>query len=310
MIKKHLSLFGLVLSLAVIFAIPALANTLSSGSATADCMGFMLTFMAADLSPGTTYTITYTFTLTCNGSAQPVTGQTMFTASGTTATVTASGTWPSSPLTTNCMVSLGSATLTSSGSTVPITINGSASASLNCQGFDERMTGGGSIFENPIISGTSNTSNTSNPKIEVDINGTVDPTRVTHGYEIECGAPPPKQQNLEVNWPGHHFHLETLTLGTCVCDPTLLPPANPDAGFNKFTGAGTGKLDGVEGASIVFVFTDQGEPGTNDTESMTIFDPGGNVVLNFSTAPLTFGNQQAHREGGPKVSPCTGNGGT
>ena len=308
--KKHANVGVLVLGLLLVFAIPALANILSSATATADCSGFTLTFNAVDLSPGTQYTIDYTFTLTCNGPAQLVPGSTTFTATAASQQVTANGTWPGAPLGTNCMVSLGSATLTSSGSTVPITINGSASASLNCQGFDERMTGGGSIFENPIISGTSNTSNTSNPKIEVDINGTVDPTRVTHGYEIECGAPPPKQQNLEVNWPGHHFHLETLTLGTCVCDPTLLPPANHDAGFNKFTGAGTGKLDGVEGASIVFVFTDQGEPGTNDTESMTIFDPGGNVVLNFNTAPLTFGNQQAHREGGPKVPPCTGNGGT
>ena len=293
MVKKHLLVFGLVLSLAVIFAIPVLANVLNSATATADCSGFTLTFNAADLSPGTQYTIDYTFTLTCNGPAQLVTGSTTFTPTLATQTVTATGTWPGSPLSTNCTVSLGSATLTASGSTVSVTINGSASASLNCAGVDERMTGGGSVFVDP------------NPNTEVVITGAVDPTRVTHGFEIHCGAPPPKHNNLEVNWPGHHFHLETLTLGTCVCNPAFLPPANPDAGFNEFIGAGTGKLDGVEGASIVFDFTDQGEPGTNDTEQMTIFDPGGTPVLTFTITNITFGNQQAHRVGGPKVPACT-----
>jgi hypothetical protein len=294
MIKKYLVVFGLVLSL--VFAIPALANILSSATATADCGGFSLIFNAADLSQGTQYTITYTFTLTCNGPAQLVTGSTMFTATAASQQVTANGTWPGAPLGTNCTVSLGSATLTSSGSTVPITINGSASASLNCGGVDERMTGGGSVL---IDLNTAQ-----NPNTEVAISGVADPTRVTHGYEIHCGNPPPKNNNIEVNWPGHHFHLETLTLGTCVCDPALLAPANPDAGFNEFIGAGTGKLDGVEGASIVFDFTDQGEPGTNDTEQITIFDPGGNIVLTFTTTNITFGNQQAHRVGGPKVTPC------
>jgi len=75
-------------------------------------------------------------------------------------------------------------------------------------------------------------------------------------------------------------------------------------GFNEFIGAGTGKLDGKPGASIVFVFTDQGEPGTNDTEQMTIFDPSGTPVLSFPQTNLTFGNQQAHRVGGPKVPAC------
>jgi len=277
-------------------AIPALANILSSATATADCSGFTLTFNAVDLSPGTQYTIDYTFTLTCNGPAQLVPGSTTFTATAATQTVSATGSWPGSPLSANCTVSLGSATLTSSGSTVSITINGSASAPLNCNGVDERMTGGGSIFVIP---------DTTNPNNEVVISGVVDPTRVTHGFEIHCGTPPPKQNNLEINWPGHHFHLETLTLGTCVCNPAFLPPANPDAGFNEFIGAGTGKLDGVEGASITFIFTDQGEPGTNDTEQITILDPAGAVVLTFTTTNITFGNQQAHRVGGPKVPPCT-----
>lgn len=294
MIKKQPVFFGLVLTilaLAMIFAIPALANILTSATATADCSGFTLTVNAADLTVNTQYTIDFTFTLTCPGSATIVkTGTITFTASGSTATETATGTWQTSPLSTNCTV-IGSATLTNSGSMVTITINGSGSASLSCALAAERMTGGGSVFVD---------SNT-----EVVINGGVDPFRVTHGFEIHCGAPPPKPNNLEVNWPSHRFHMDVLTLGTCVCDPAFLPPDNPDAGFNEFIGAGTGKLDGVEGASIVFVFTDQGEPGTNDTEQMTIFDPSHSAVLSFPKTNLTFGNQQAHREGGAKVPPCT-----
>jgi hypothetical protein len=155
--------------------------------------------------------------------------------------------------------------------------------------FPGRMTGGGSVF-------------VTSESMSVTTNGGTDAFRVTHGFEIHCGSdtnhagPPPN--NLEVNWPGHRFHMDNLTLGHCECNATLLPPNPPSAGFNEFIGAGTGKLDGAEGASISFIFTDQGEPGTNDTESMTIMDPGGSPVLSFGTTKLTFGNQQAHSSHG------------
>jgi len=274
----------------VILTIPVLANTLSSAAATADCSGFTLTVNAFDLAVGVQYTIDYTFTLTCKGSPTITqTGMITFTASGSTATETATGTWQTSPLSTNCTV-IGSATLTSSNSTVTIIINGSSSASLTCALPQERMTGGGTVDVAP--------------NTQVVVNGGTDSFDVSHGFEIHCGAPPPKNNSLEVNWPDHHFHLDKLTLGTCVCNPAFLPPKNPDAGFNEFIGAGTGKLDGVAGASIVFDFTDQGEPGTNDTEQMTIFNPSNSIVLMFPRTPLTFGDQQAHRDGGPKVPPC------
>jgi len=293
--KKHANVGVLVLGLLLVFAIPALANILSSATATADCSGFTLNVNATDLSVGTEYTIDYTFTLTCGGTITLVNGSKTFTATAATAMVSTTGSWPT-PLTTSCTVT-GSATLTSSGSMATITFGGVSTGTLDCTiPLGERMTGGGSIFVMP---------DTANPNNEVEVSGVVDPTRVTHGFEIHCGAPPPKQNNLEINWPGHHFHLETLTLGTCVCNPAFLPPANPDAGFNEFIGAGTGKLDGAEGASITFIFTDQGEPGTNDTEQITILDPAGATVLTFSTTNITFGNQQAHRVGGPKVTPCT-----
>jgi hypothetical protein len=291
--KKHLDVWILVLGLLLAFAIPVLANDLSSASATIDCSGFTLDVNAVSLSKGTTYTIDFTFTLNCGGVPTIVKGSKMFTATGTTAMVTTTGTWPTSPLTTDCTV-VGSATLTSSGSTVPITFSGLSTGTLTCTiPLDERMTGGGSVIIDP-------------PGKQVAVTGKTDAlTRVTHGFEIHCGAPPETPNNLEVNWPGNHFHMDNLTLGECVCNPAFLPPDNPDAGFNEFIGAGTGKLDGVEGASIAFIFTDQGEPGTNDTEQITIFDSHGDIVLNFSKTNITFGNQQAHREGGPKVPPCT-----
>ncbi len=152
-----------------------------------------------------------------------------------------------------------------------------------------RMTGGGSVF-------------VASENITVHMNGGTDAFRVTHGFEIHCGSdanhagPPPN--NLEVNWPGHQFHMDNLTLGHCGCNPILLPPNPPTAGFNEFVGAGTGKLDGVDGASISFIFTDQGEPGIHDTESMTIMDHSGSAVLSFGTTNLTFGNHQAHTGSG------------
>ena len=159
--------------------------------------------------------------------------------------------------------------------------------------FPGRMTGGGSVF-------------VPSESMAVTTNGGTDAFRVTHGFEIHCGSDSnpggPGPNNLEVNWPGHRFHMDNLTLGHCVCNANLLPPAPPSAGFNEFIGAGTGKLDGAEGASISFHFTDQGEPGTNDTESMIIMDPGGSPVLSFGTTKLTFGNQQAH--GGHGVPAC------
>lgn len=289
--KKHFVILGITFAV-LLSAMPAMANILTAASATADCTGFNLTVKASDLHVGATYTIDYTFTLSCGGSMTTKTGSITFVATATTATEAATGTWPSSPLSTNCTVT-GSATLTSSGSTVPITINGSSSASLSCSVTNERMTGGGSVF---VDLGSTT---------EVLIDGE---TRITHGFEIHCGAPPRKPNTLEVNWPDHHFHLETLTSGVCVCNPTLLPPDNPDAGFNEFIGLGTGKLDGVAGANIAFDFTDQGEPGTNDTEAIIIKDPSGSTVLSFPATKLTFGNQQAHRVGGSKVPPCKGNG--
>src|SRR5262249_19638754 len=128
--RTGLSVLVVVLLLAL--SATARANDLSSASATADCSGFVLTVGAIHLVPGNSYTIDFTFTLTpVAGPAIPVTGSLSFTASASSETETTSGTWPGSPLSANYTVT-GSAKLTSSGSTLPITINGSSSVTLAC----------------------------------------------------------------------------------------------------------------------------------------------------------------------------------
>ena len=131
-----------------------------------------------------------------------------------------------------------------------------------------RMTGGGSIFNN----------------------NNMENERVTHGFEIHCDKSEPN--NLEVNWPGNHFHMLDLKYAICTDDESIIqkPPVAP---FDTFFGRGTGRLNGVDCARIEFIFVDAGEPGTKDTALIKIWDPSGIDVLNVS-GNIHNGNQQAH----------------
>ncbi len=134
-----------------------------------------------------------------------------------------------------------------------------------------RFTGGGSIF----------------------LNGNKD-LRVTHGFELHCN-PADKPNNLEVNFGhGDQFHLTDLTTASCFLDTSIPGPGNPSAPFNTITGTGTGRFDGVAGATVSFTITDQGEPGKADTLAITIKAANGTTVLSAPATVLTFGNQQAH----------------
>ena len=133
MMKRQLAVFGLVFFLSAIFSMPALANDLSSASATADCNGFSLSVNAINLTPTASYEIDFTFTLTpTSGTPITVPGMIKFVAASGSATPMASGTWPS-PLTANYTVT-GSAVLTSSGSMIPIKFNSATSLNLTCGG--------------------------------------------------------------------------------------------------------------------------------------------------------------------------------
>lgn len=136
------------------------------------------------------------------------------------------------------------------------------------QQLDGRMTGGGSNF-------------------------TAAGVRITKGFEIHCDRSTPN--NLQVNWPGNRFHLTTLTNAVCTEDPNIIQ-APPDASFDTFTGDGTGKLNGEDGATIHLVFVDAGEPGSSDTVAMQIRDWNSNIVLNLPVTYVDRGNLQAHND--------------
>ena len=68
----------------------------------------------------------------------------------------------------------------------------------------------------------------------------------------------------------------------------------PVAGLDTIRGTGTGRLNGDDGATVDFVFTDAGEPGkNNDSVSLIIKDASDTVVLSV-TDSLLQGNHQAH----------------
>jgi len=145
-----------------------------------------------------------------------------------------------------------------------------------------RMTGGGSVFTSSATQGS------------------VAGDRVTHGFELHCGAEDgtiPLPNNLEINWSGNRFHLDFLTFANCSDDPTI-EPQPPSAPFDTFEGFGKGSYNGEAGASIHFIFTDAGEPGRADTAQITVWSgdySSSPIVLQVDRAVLTFGNHQAHK---------------
>lgn len=117
--------------------------------------------------------------------------------------------------------------------------------------------------------------------------------RVTHGFELHC-TPSDGSNNLQVNWGGNRFHLESLTSASCTEDPSIAPHP-PTAGFDTYKGTGTGRYNGQSGASAEWTFTDAGEPGKSDTMTIEIKDSN-NVLVLTATGTLDVGNHQAHKQ--------------
>jgi len=116
----------------------------------------------------------------------------------------------------------------------------------------------------------------------------------SHGFEVGCSVNS-NHNNLEVNWAGgNNFHMDTITSVTCFLDPALPNPAPPPAGFNVMILHGTGTFNNQPGASVFAIFTDAGEPGTND-EAQIIVTFNGSTVLDVPLAKIATGDQQAHR---------------
>jgi hypothetical protein len=145
------------------------------------------------------------------------------------------------------------------------------------------MTGGGSAF----VSG----GNAVNP----------DGTRVTHAFELQCNVTK-SPNDLEVNWDGNQFHLETITSALCTSAPigSTCAAAPPNAPFHTYFGIGVGRLNGVPGATVSWKFMDCGEPGTQDVVEIFVRDTNGILVLELRETNLTFGNHQAHAVNGNK----------
>lgn len=119
------------------------------------------------------------------------------------------------------------------------------------------------------------------------------PTEVKHGFELHCNITQ-LPNRLEVNWgKGNKFHLESLTSAFCSDNPAYAedPPA---AGFDTYHGKGTGRYNGVSGATAEWTFTDKGEPGKNDTAKLVIKDFN-NVIVVSIDGTLKVGNHQAHK---------------
>ena len=118
---------------------------------------------------------------------------------------------------------------------------------------------------------------------------------ITRGFTIHCDIT--LSNNIEINWPGNKWHLDKpITSARCVDDPNI-SPVPPRAPFDTFFGEATGRLNGVDGSFLRFVFVDSGERGgENDMAMLQVFDPAGNLVLDLPLSALTNGNIQAHED--------------
>jgi len=123
----------------------------------------------------------------------------------------------------------------------------------------------------------------------------VDDARIRRGLTIHCDLQ--LSNNLEVNWPGHRFHMtEHLETVACTDDPNIIQ-FPPDAPLDTLKGVGTGRYDNEDGYTIEFELQDHGEPGRGvDKMAIKIYETTnpGNVVLDKALQVITGGNLQAH----------------
>lgn len=127
---------------------------------------------------------------------------------------------------------------------------------------------------------------------------TVDGARFSRGFTIHCDIT--LSNNLEINWNDNKWHIaKPLTSAVCIDDPAIAPHP-PRAGFDTFIGEAFGRLNGVDGSFVRFVFVDAGEPGRNDHTTITIWAPGADPAVDPPVLAisgfLTHGNIQAHED--------------
>lgn len=121
------------------------------------------------------------------------------------------------------------------------------------------------------------------------------PGTLTFGNgKICCGSP---KTTLEVNFhpAGAHgnqgataWHFTQVLTLNCTTTGNPSPPKNTAAGPNRFVGTSTDN----QGAVVTFDLTDNGEPGTNDTGTLSIAKNGVTVL---TASGFSVGNLQAHK---------------
>ncbi len=147
------------------------------------------------------------------------------------------------------------------------------------------MTGGGSIFAlNGVDTG-------------IYAGQLTNDGRITHGFVVHCV--PRNSDNLEIvdHATGQKFHMLSLDNAICTDDPEITPNP-PNAGFDTFTGFGTGRCNDRQACTVEFVFKDGGEPGgcIRDYAQITVRDlETGDVVFSINGA-VDCGNNQAHSQ--------------
>jgi hypothetical protein len=183
-----------------------------------------------------------------------------------------------------------------------LTINIVVGDDMKCTFWNElpRMTGGGWVLQ---------TADFATATVPAGV-------KISHGFELYCGVAAKKRaNNLEVNWSSvtnaksnnkseNAFHMNNLLSVTCDGVATTGPkndlggdPDVPNAPFNRYIGSGTGNLNkGKPGTHYAeWVLVDNGEPGSFDTFSLTVWKAeftGGNlnIAATKAAAPLiTFG---------------------
>lgn len=126
---------------------------------------------------------------------------------------------------------------------------------------------------------------------------TLGDVHVTRGFTIHCDIT--LSNNVEINWPDNKWHLDKpLTSALCVDDPDIHPEP-PPAPFDTFYGEGIGRLNGVDGSFLRFMFIDSGEPGGKaDYARIEIWAPGADPAVDapvlYVDGVLDHGNIQAH----------------
>ncbi|GEM_PF-3278744 len=124
----------------------------------------------------------------------------------------------------------------------------------------------------------------------------------SHGFELHCDTSQ-NPNNLEINFDGNQFKLDSMTSVSCT-ENASLPPANGSdamAGFNTLqaTGTGTLRLNGVKTtANISFLLTagdSQGTSGSTPAVWGFSITENGNVIVTVPQTPLSGGSQVAHK---------------